>query len=187
MYTSRCLHCAETLMSFLVISSLFLKRSECSILCMWYNVWLLLVFWLPGLTHVFVIPNYSCFSSYFFCCLIRESSRLFTNMPKTSTQMTLTTKHLKTVIIFLWGGRLVHNQFIHAAIHLPCCNLSSCCPSGAVSSSRPHYQRYQWCVLRRFLLHLLPEVYSHYWGLLLPQKLRVVITSLRITFHEYIL
>lgn len=34
--------------------------------------------------------------------------------------------------------------------------------SGAVSSSRPHDQRYQWCLLCRFLLHLLPEVHSHY-------------------------
>lgn len=46
--------------------------------------------------------------------------------------------------------------------------------SGAVSSSWPHDQRHQRCFLCGLLLHLLPEVHSHHWGLLLPQKLRVV-------------
>uniref|UniRef100_A0A3Q2DN49 GID complex subunit 4 homolog n=1 Tax=Cyprinodon variegatus TaxID=28743 RepID=A0A3Q2DN49_CYPVA len=34
--------------------------------------------------------------------------------------------------------------------------------SGAVSCSRPHNQRHQRCLLRRLLLHLLPEVHSHH-------------------------
>lgn len=86
-----------------------------------------------------------------------------------------------TAITSSWGGRwdlfpvipTSHSLLLMSALNAILCHCSFD-PSGAVPSSRSHNQRHQWCVLRRLLLHLFPEVYSHYRGLLLPQELWMV-------------
>ncbi|XP_008313305.1 uncharacterized protein LOC103382329 isoform X3 [Cynoglossus semilaevis] len=50
-------------------------------------------------------------------------------------------------------------------------------PAGAVPGPRSHNQRHQRSVVCWILLHLLPEIYSHHRGLLLPQELRMVPVS----------
>lgn len=56
----------------------------------------------------------------------------------------------------------------------------SSAPPGAVPRPRPHDQGHQRCIVRWILLHLLPEIHSDHWGLLLPQELWMVITPITI-------